>query len=111
MPWPLERLVRQYVGFHALVTREYSDLIEYIEEDDQRYDGLVEKRSAEKSVIAQWRIREYDGPLEDHYIYHFRYIFDKNWNCVVPRTEDSISLPPKLYMDIVKHCNDVIKNL
>ena len=95
MPWPLERLVRQYVGFHALVIREYGDLIEY---DDQ---CLVAKKSNGKRIIAHWRDKY---PLTYPYIYHFRYIFDKysTYFSVISSVNELISLPPKHYKDIVK---------
>ena len=106
IPWPLERIIRQYVGFSELVIREYNDLIEYNDKDISCRESLVEKRSGKKSTIAQWRIKfgeiEEEEELEDPFIYHFRFVFDKNWNSIVPRTEDSISLPRKVYMDIVK---------
>ena len=106
MPWPLERLVRQYVGFNALVCREYSDLIEYSGgHHNHRFHSLVEKRSGKKSTIAQWRWYPKKMDTIDPYIYHFRYIFHKNWNLnsLVPSTEDCISWPPKLYIDIIKN--------
>ena len=93
MPWPLEQLVRQYIGFNTLVCREYSDLIYY------RFDDRLVAKRFDKS-IAQWR--KYPSNLEEFpYIYHFRYIFVKNY---VIQTYDNeiISLPPKLYIDIVK---------
>ena len=101
IPWPLERIIRQYVGFNTLVCREYSDLIEY----DDRLKRLLEKRSPKRSTVAQWRNPtniEIRGP--DLYIYHFRYIFDKNWNCnsLVPLVKECISLPRKMYYDFNK---------
>ena len=102
MPWPLEHIVRQYVGFSDFVCREYTDLIEYNERHYNRHlHSLVEKRSARRSTIAQWRWKPNKMDTIDPYIYHFRYIFDKNWN-LIPSTEDCISWPPKLYIDIVK---------
>ena len=105
MPWPLERIIRQYVGFNTLVTREYNDLIEYNDKDISCRESLVEKRSGKKSTIAQWRIKFEDieeEDFEDPFIYHFRFVFDKNWNSIVPPTKESISLPRKVYMDVVR---------
>ena len=92
IPWPLERIIRQYVGFNALVSREYGDLIGCYENNDNSRGWLYEKRSGSNAIIAQWR-------CEDHsfkeYIYHFRFLFDKNWNCVVQHSKENIVRPPK----------------
>ena len=92
--WPLEQLIRQYVGFNESVIKEYNNLIEY--GDCLRYKPLYAQW-----IIAQWRevlIDVADYP----YIYQFRFIFnnddynDEHW--LIER----ISEPPCFYKDIVK---------
>ena len=93
---PLECMVRQYLGFNDLVIHEYSELIEY--DDPYLLGGKSNK------IIAQWRNEGCPSSMPYiPYIYHFRYIFDKNWNCLISTSANEIiSLPPKLYKDIVK---------
>ena len=100
MPWPLERLTRQYLGFSESVIKEYESIIEY-------EDCLRDKRSHKHWIIAQWRGLgcSYDYEHGRPYIYQFRDLFRKN--CCNKDTdklwlEIRISEPFRLYKDIVK---------
>ena len=95
MPWPLERIIRQYVGFSDLVCREYSGLIFW------KIDRIVENVTYKNRAIAQWRASP--SIIKDYpYIYHFRWIFNKNY---VMHTDESdvISMPHKFYKDNVNY--------
>ena len=88
MPWPLERLVRQYLGFNESVIQEYNNLIEY------DVNGCL--RNKDSQLVAQWR-----GALDNcipriwPYIYKFPFVCNNNNPC-------RISEPKCLYKDIVK---------
>ena len=86
IPWPLERIIRQYVGFNGLVIREYGDLVG-CHETDNRFCYLDEKRSGSHSIIAQWR-SEHNSFKKN--IYHFRFVFDKNWNGILLHSNEYI---------------------
>ena len=95
MPWPLEQIIRQYLGFNEFVVKEYNDNVEY--------DGcLIDKRTFTRYIIAQWRSSS--GIVKcNPYVYQFRFIFkDYNKNTTVFWLEERISKPRCFYKDIVR---------
>ena len=98
IPWPLEQLVRQYIGFNESVVKEYNDSIAYNDQENI----LRDKRSEFEWIIAQWRKTLYvkNAP----HIYQFRFLFNKDYD---PNKRyfwlgDRISEPCRFYKDIVK---------
>ena len=98
IPWPLEQLTRQYLGFNESVIKQYHDIIDY---RGGRY--LMDKRSETKWVIAQWRQSRLDVEITP-YIYQFSFIFNKDYNPNkrYPWLHERISEPRCFYRDIVK---------
>ena len=99
MPWPLERLIRQYLGFSESVIKEYEAIVEY-------EDCLRDKRSHKHWIIAQWRGLglSYNYEVGRPYIYQFRDLFRKDCNKDTDKLwlEIRISEPFRLYKGIVK---------
>lgn len=95
MPWPLEQLIRQYLGFNQCVVKQYNDLVEYYDNDCLRDKTCL-------WVIAQWRGLEHITDF-NLYICQFRFIFNHNHNENTRHfLRDRISEPRRLYKDIVK---------
>lgn len=92
MPWPLEHLTRQYIGFNQFVVKEYNDLVEY----DDSHDRL-KKRSPIYWSIAQWR--RAPQICVNPYIYQFRSVLCNNDDTLYG---EYISEPRKFYRDIAK---------
>ena len=95
IPWPLEHLIRQYLGFDESVVKEYNSIFQYYDHDCLRY-----KRPYLQFIIAQWR-GMLMSTLKEHNPYRFAFK-----NCVGNDTNywlsERISEPRCLYKDIVK---------
>lgn len=102
IPWPLEHLIRQYLGFDESVVKEYNSIFQYYDDDCLRY-----KRPYLQFIIAQWR-GMLKSTLKEHnpYIYQFRFAFKNNFDNINNDTNywlsERISEPRCLYKYIVK---------
>ena len=98
MPWPLEQMIRQYIGFEGSVIKEYNSIVEY----DAFEKCLIDKRTNTRWLIAQWRSS--DNLKRNPYVYQFRFLFKKDFIEGVPYIwlEDRISKPRCFYKDIVR---------
>ena len=102
--WPLEQLVRQYVGYNESVTQEYNNIIEY----NDLENCLRDKRSEMHWIIAQWRFSSSSEFVKcNPYIYQFRFVFNKDFNDydrnkIYPWLCERISKGHHFYKDNVK---------
>ena len=70
IPWDIEKITRQYIGFNDLVIQEYHDTLKL-------FPGTNTIANAKLRPLFQWRYPTSTPEPKQQYIYNTRIYFDK----------------------------------